>query len=162
MTVQNHRVSPATDDLHRNVLAAIRREKEELLGQLAELEFAERFHSLRAGLDAPASLIQGSMAIDAKPAGTNGVDISTNAGKLPKSATKHDAAAFALKAIGKPAKIGQMVDYLVSIGYGAGITRRLMFNGLYLSMKRREKVFEAVGDAKWRLKPEKAAQEGSD
>jgi hypothetical protein len=143
----SHPSSSAVEDIHRNVLAAIQLEKAALKKQLQELEAVEAFHARRAGVE-----ITASPKPDALIYQSDGSVLAVEAKAITPSATKHDAAAFALNRIGKPAKIGQIADFLVSVGYGVGVDRRIFFNGLYTALKRREDLFERAGEARWRLR----------
>jgi hypothetical protein len=150
-------------DVHRNVLATLQAEKQELINQWREIERVEQFHCRRAGMDPPATVVFPGYD-EASPTFVMSAAQAIRAvigDRVSPDMTKHDAAAYALKKIGRPAKIGQIADYLASVGYGKGADRRVQFNGLYTALKRRADMFEAVGGAKWRLK-ERAAEEEAD
>ena len=58
------------------------------------------------------------------------------------------------KRFGKPVKIGEIVDYLQSQGHANNMSRRLLYNAVYVALRRRTDMFEQLSDWRWKLKSE--------
>jgi hypothetical protein len=134
-------VTPA---MHRQFAAKVREQLEPLYAQVRELEAVERFHLIQAGEQFPP---------------TNGPAPSVRAAKVPPGTTWHDAAKIAIKGLGRPAKIGDIADYLLAQGFGAKLSRRRMYNALYVALMRRKDLFEPLSGSQWKLKAHTDAKE---
>lgn len=134
-------ISHISAETHRKIVDDVRQQKDALRQQLEELEAVERFHAKLAGMNGTAVETQ-----QLQPATVLAAEVH-----VPKNATKHDAAALALRSIGRPAKIGEIADFLVDRGYGVELSRRIFFNGIYTALKRRTDLFKPAGDACWAL-----------
>lgn len=140
-------------DVHRQILADVWEEKAALLERLKELEAVERFHAMRVGIPLRNHAGSGGTSV------LNGTAAVSSAAKVPADMMVHDAAAFALTHLGRPSKIGEMADFLLTKGYGTKKKRRMFFNALYTALKRRDDLFEQIADARWKLKTQAGAKE---
>lgn len=64
---------------------------------------------------------------------------------------KHDAAEWAIRDIGRPAKVGEIVDRLHQANYGKELSRRILHNSLHTAMARKTDTFEKVSPGVWGL-----------
>jgi hypothetical protein len=136
-----------TPAMHRQIAAKVREQLDAALAQVRELEAVERFHLIQAGEQFP-------------PTNGRAGAVASKAAKVPANTTWHDAAVIALKGLGEPAKIGQIADYLELQGFGAKLTRRRVYNAIYVALTRRKDLFEPLGGSKWKLKTQAVREEG--
>lgn len=130
-----------TDESHRSIATDVREKIQLLKKQLRLLRAVERYHLIQAG------------EVDPEENGREQTPVITV--KLPKLGPItpwHEAAAIAIKKLGQPPKIGEMADYLQAHGFRSKMSRRRIFNGLYVALKRRDDMFEQIDDARWKLK----------
>lgn len=82
--------------------------------------------------------------------------------KLLRDAKKTDAARIALEHLGRPAKIGEIIDVLWENGYAVKMERRILHNTLYTAMTRREDIFRKLPGGLWSLKRAADAEDEED
>lgn len=141
--------------MHRTFLQEIREKRAALQEELRTLESVERYHVLQLGEH------EGGDLVKATPPG-NGVSegiLPRHLAKSLRTAKKHDAAAIVLKHLGRPAKIGQIIDVLWENGYGKNLKRRILHNTLYTGMSRRTDIFRKLNDGLWNLRAEPEDEE---
>lgn len=68
-----------------------------------------------------------------------------------KGLSRHEAAAEALKALDKPARIPEIIDVLVAAGHGKDLKRHVLHNAVYTAMDRKRAIFTKDGPV-WGLK----------
>lgn len=131
--------------MHAAFLAEIREKREALQAELEELRAVEKYHEAQLAATSNGSTREEEDAGQPTP-------YLDELGLL--GATKHDAAATAIKHIGRPAKVGEIVDWLKQYGYDADLKRRIAFNGIYTALKRRDDMFVELDDSRWGLREE--------
>lgn len=63
----------------------------------------------------------------------------------------HEAAQWALQHLNRRASVGEIADYLIKRGYGAGIEKPTLVNSLYVAISRKPSHFQKNDDATWTL-----------
>ena len=134
-------------NMHLAVLEDVRRKKAALEEELRDLEAVERYH--QTALD-NGRTVKAPTRIEPDRLGQD-VHAAAELRRALKHTAKHEAAALVLKHLGRPAKIGEIVDVLVRNDYGTELKRRVLFNCLYTGMTRRNDIFLKQDGAVWAL-----------
>ena len=84
--------------------------------------------------------------------GEHAAATAAKAERLNPKAMWHEAAKFGLKRFDRPARISEIADAVAETGYRAGLKRRLLYNAIFVALKRRKDLFEILPDSRWKLK----------
>lgn len=123
--------------MHRRFLQEIRKKRAALKEELRVLDAVEKYHTQAIGEAG-------------QPIAPPGRGVGPLSKKL-RGAKKYEAGALVLEHLGKPAKIGSIIDVLWENGYETKMKRRILHNSLYTGMDRRKDLFAKCEDASWAL-----------
>lgn len=130
--------------MHQRFLEEIQEKIVALRDELRTLQAVEQYHSQQLeALD--------SGEPSAPETGKSDMILPRRLARRLRNAKKKDAATIALEHLGRPAKIGEMIDLLWENGYATDMERRILHNTLYTGMTRRDDIFVKLDDGLWDL-----------
>ena len=129
-------------ELHAAVLAEVREKIANLRVELDTLVAVERYHAAQLGGSAN-GLTHTTVLAKQVEAGVQARDV--------KDKSWHDAAAIALRSIGKPASAVDVLEVLLAAGRGADMDRKIARAGVFTAMNRRRDMFHKNDDGTWSL-----------
>ncbi len=131
--------------MHQGFLEEIQEKITALRDELRTLQAVEQYHSQQLeALD--------SGEPSAPETGKSDMILPRPLARRLRNAKRKDAAMIALEHLGRPAKIGEMIDLFWENGYATDMERRILHNTLYTGMTRRADIFMKLDDGLWDLR----------